>query len=62
VKIGASRQIIVPKKCFDELRLSPGDYLEVVTKGGSLVMTPKTLVDKTIDDAHPETLESARRD
>src|SRR5688500_2341403 len=29
VKIGASRQVIIPKKVYDELGLAAGDYLDV---------------------------------
>jgi len=46
VKIGASRQIIIPKKAYAALGLAAGDYLEVVVMADTLVMTPKTLVDK----------------
>jgi AbrB family looped-hinge helix DNA binding protein len=59
VKIGANRQIIIPKKAFEALGLASGDYLDVAVKDGSLVMSPKTLVDKPArhdglaDDAHP---------
>ncbi len=48
VKIGVSRQIVIPKRLFDQLGLVPGDYLEVTLHEGSLVMTPKTLVDKPL--------------
>ena len=50
VKIGANRQIIIPKKAFSALGLTAGDYLEVVVRDETLVMVPKTLVDK--GDAH----------
>ena len=46
VKIGTSRQIIIPKKAYAALGLAAGDYLEVVVQGDTLVMIPKTLVDK----------------
>jgi bifunctional DNA-binding transcriptional regulator/antitoxin component of YhaV-PrlF toxin-antitoxin module len=46
VKIGTSRQVIIPKRVFEELRLVVGDYLEVAVEGAGLRMTPKTLVDK----------------
>jgi AbrB family looped-hinge helix DNA binding protein len=50
VKLGASRQIVIPKKLYDELGLEAGDYLEVeLYKGGKLLVTPKELVDR-----HPE--------
>jgi AbrB family looped-hinge helix DNA binding protein len=50
VKLGASRQIVIPKKLYDELGLAAGDYLEVeLYEGGKLLVTPKELVDR-----HPE--------
>jgi AbrB family looped-hinge helix DNA binding protein len=48
VKIGASRQVIIPKKVYEQLGLAAGDYLDVTIHGGSVVMSPKTLVDKPI--------------
>jgi AbrB family looped-hinge helix DNA binding protein len=48
VKVGASRQIIIPKKTYEALGLAAGDYLDVTIKDGSLVMSPKTLVDKPV--------------
>jgi AbrB family looped-hinge helix DNA binding protein len=50
VKLGASRQIVIPKKLYDELGLEAGDYFEVeLYEGGKFLVTPKELVDK-----HPE--------
>ena len=50
VKLGASRQIVIPKKLYDDLELAAGDYLEVeLYEGRKLLVTPKALVDK-----HPE--------
>jgi AbrB family looped-hinge helix DNA binding protein len=50
VKLGTSRQIVIPKKLHDKLGLSAGDYLEVeLHKTGKLTVTPKDLVDR-----HPE--------
>jgi AbrB family looped-hinge helix DNA binding protein len=46
VKIGASRQVIIPKKVYEELGLAAGDYLDVQVRDGNLLMSPKTLVDK----------------
>ena len=46
VKIGASRQVIIPKHVYDELGLAAGDYLDVIVRDGGLLMSPKTLVDK----------------
>lgn len=50
VKLGTSRQMVIPKKLYDALGLAPGDYLEVeLYKDNRLLVTPKELVDK-----HPE--------
>lgn len=46
VKIGVSRQVVIPKKIHDRLGLAPGDYLEVELDRGKVVMTPKALVEK----------------
>jgi AbrB family looped-hinge helix DNA binding protein len=50
VKVGASRQVVIPKKIHDQLGLEPGDYLEVELQGRKVVFTPKTLVDKRIEE------------
>ena len=51
IKVGASRQVAIPKKLHDELGLSPGDYLEIERKGNQLVLTPKSLVEKRLAEA-----------
>lgn len=50
VKIGSSRQVIIPKKIYEQLGLATGDYLDVTIHDGSLVMSPKTLVDKPVQN------------
>jgi len=50
VKLGASRQVVIPKKIHDQLKLEPGDYLDVELQAGKVVFTPKTLVDKRIEE------------
>ncbi len=61
VKIGVSRQVVIPKKIHDELGLAPGDYLEVKLQKGRVVLTPKTLVDKDVERRLAEGLEDIRR-
>ena len=51
VKIGVSRQVIIPKKLFEKLGLVPGDYLEVELKDERLVLTPKMLVEKRLAES-----------
>lgn len=48
VKIGVSRQVVIPKKIHDELGLAPGDYLEVELQGDRVILTPKALVEKRL--------------
>lgn len=61
VKIGASRQVVIPKKIHDQLRLSPGDYLQVGVEAGRVVFTPKTLVDKYVQARLDEGLADIRQ-
>ena len=48
VKIGESRQIVIPKALYDELNLIPGDYLEVARQGDRLVLTPQMFIEKRL--------------
>ena len=48
VKIGVSRQVVIPKSIHDKLGLRPGDYLEVELRQNRVVMTPKSLVEKRL--------------
>lgn len=50
VKVGTSRQVVIPKPIHDQLRLAPGDFLEVELHAGKVVFTPKTLVDRGIEE------------
>ena len=61
VKIGVSRQVVIPKKIHDELGLTPGDYLEVEVEQGKVVMTPKSLVDKQLEKRLAESFEDFRK-
>lgn len=60
VKIGVSRQVVIPKKIHDELGLAPGDYLEVEVEKGKVVLTPKTLVNKEVERGIQEGLRDVR--
>lgn len=65
VKVGVSRQVVIPKKVHDELGLSPGDYLEVQLRDKRLILTPKALVDKdakmVIEKRLAESIEDIRK-
>ncbi len=44
-RIGQRRQIVIPKRVFDALKLRAGDFVEVTVERGHLQMRPKRLVD-----------------
>jgi len=46
VKLGASRQVMIPKKIYEQAGLTPGDFLEVEYHDGKIIFTPKVLIDK----------------
>ncbi|MBI2120544.1 MAG: AbrB/MazE/SpoVT family DNA-binding domain-containing protein [Parcubacteria group bacterium] len=48
VKIGVSRQVAIPKKFYDAMRLAPGDYLEIELHDDRLTLTPKTFIEKRL--------------
>lgn len=48
VKLGVSRQVVIPKNIHDKLGLHAGDYLEVELKGNKVVLTPKALIEKRL--------------
>jgi AbrB family looped-hinge helix DNA binding protein len=51
VKIGQSRQVVIPKKIHAALKLKPGDLLDVEIRTGEVVFTPKALVDRQLAEA-----------
>ena len=61
VKLGVSRQVVIPKQLHDRLGLKPGDYLEVEEQQGKVVMTPMTLVDRRVHAAFEESMEDFKR-
>ena len=60
VKIGTSRQVVIPKKIHDEIGLGPGDYLDVELRDGKVILTPKKLVDKSIEERLKESIEDVK--
>jgi AbrB family looped-hinge helix DNA binding protein len=44
-RIGQRRQVVIPKRVFDALKLRAGDFVEVSAENGRLQMRPKRLVD-----------------
>jgi AbrB family looped-hinge helix DNA binding protein len=57
-RIGQRRQVVIPKRVFDALKLRAGDFVEVSAENGRLQMCPKRLVDIG-DDALTE-IEAAK--
>ena len=51
VKLGASRQVVIPKTIHDRLGLQPGDYLEVELERDRVILTPQALVEKRLAEA-----------
>lgn len=56
-RLGASRQVAIPKKLHDELGLSAGDIIEFERKGNQIVLTPKDVIERAI----AEGLEDVRK-
>jgi AbrB family looped-hinge helix DNA binding protein len=44
-KLGQRRQVVIPKEICDELGLREGDFIEVTSTEGNVVIKPKKLVD-----------------
>jgi AbrB family looped-hinge helix DNA binding protein len=44
-KLGQRRQVVIPKHICDELGLEEGDFVEVTSTQGKVIITPKKLVD-----------------
>lgn len=61
IKIGASRQVAIPKKIHEELHLRAGDYLEIELRNGTLVLTPKALVDKHLEERLSDALDDVKK-
>lgn len=56
VKLGSSRQVVIPKRIHDALGLMSGDYLEVELRENRVVFTPKVLVDRVVEPRLREAL------
>jgi len=44
-KLGQRRQVVIPKEICEELGLREGDFVEVMSRQGAVVIKPKKLVD-----------------
>jgi AbrB family looped-hinge helix DNA binding protein len=53
-KVGPKGQVVIPKKVRDEVHLKPGDLVEATTTNGQVVLRPKVLVDRGLEEALAE--------
>jgi AbrB family looped-hinge helix DNA binding protein len=44
-KLGQRRQVVIPKEICDELGLQEGDFVEVTSTKGKVIIKPKKVVD-----------------
>jgi AbrB family looped-hinge helix DNA binding protein len=44
-RIGQRRQVVIPKRVFEALKLQEGDFVEVSVEGKNLRLRPKRLTD-----------------
>ncbi len=44
-RLGQRRQVVIPKEVCEELGLHEGDFVEVTSAQGAVVIRPKRLVD-----------------
>jgi AbrB family looped-hinge helix DNA binding protein len=44
-KLGQRRQVVIPKEICEELGLHEGDFVEVTSTEGQVIIKPKKLVD-----------------
>jgi len=44
-KLGQRRQVVIPKEICDELGLHEGDFVEVTSTEGKVIIKPKKMVD-----------------
>lgn len=44
-KLGQRRQVVIPKEICEELGLQEGDFVEVTSIEGQVIIKPKKLVD-----------------
>ncbi len=60
-RIGQRRQVVIPKRLFDALKLRAGDFVEVSAEGGRLQMRPKRLVDIGEESLSADEVAAVRR-
>ncbi len=51
-KLGQRRQVVIPQEICDELGLQEGDFVEVTSAEGRVIIKPKKLVDAALHSLH----------
>ena len=59
-RVGKRRQVVIPRRFCDDLGLREGDFVEVQSSNGTLVIKPKRLVDPD-DILTPSETETVRK-
>ena len=60
-RIGQRRQVVIPKRVFEALKLQEGDFVEVSVDGKNLRLRPKRLADIEDDVLTPAEAAKVRR-
>lgn len=60
VKVKEKYQVTLPSSIRQKVGLSVGDLLEAEVKGNKITLTPKTVVDRTVEEAIEEGLRDLR--
>jgi len=60
VKVKQNFQITIPVEVREQLRVKEGDYLEATVRNDVVVLTPKAVVDRHMDDAIAEGMKDYR--
>ncbi|MBI3335259.1 MAG: AbrB/MazE/SpoVT family DNA-binding domain-containing protein [Candidatus Portnoybacteria bacterium] len=61
VKVKEKFQVTIPTKVRKAMRLTVGDFLEVRKEGEAVVLKPKVVVDREIDQTIVEGLEDIKK-
>jgi len=49
VKLGISRQLVIPKRILHSMKLKTGGYFEILQRDKEIVLKPKVVVDKELE-------------
>jgi len=60
VKVKQNFQITIPVEVREQLRVKEGDYLEATVRNDVVVLTPKAVVDRHVNDAIAEGMKDYR--